>query len=110
MMLLWCAPSSMEDIVLAARKFVEIAAEYCFTQSNLKTNLLLAGLELTNDDLGLSGDLAEVHNIMVEHFKYFGSLVKVCGGIVGDVGCKIAQASRAFAVFIFLCLLQQTCH
>ena len=33
---------------------------------------------------------------MVEHFKYLGSLVEACGGMVGEVGCRIAQASRAY--------------
>ena len=57
--------------------------------------LLVAGLELTNDDLApleLNGGVMEV----VEHFKYLGSLLEACGGVVGEVGCKIAQAPRAF--------------
>ena len=33
---------------------------------------------------------------VVEQFKYLGSLVEECGGIVGEVSYRIAQASRAF--------------
>ena len=60
-----------------------------------KTKLLVAGLGLTNDDLApleLNGGVVEV----IEHFKYLGSLVEACGGMVGEVGCRIAQASRTF--------------
>ena len=42
--------------------------------------------------LKLNGSVVEV----VDQFKYLGSLVEVCGGVVGEVGCRIAQASRAF--------------
>ena len=32
---------------------------------------------------------------VVEQFKYLGSLVEACGGVVGEVSCRIAQASGA---------------
>ena len=33
----------------------------------------------------------------VDQFKYLGSLVEACGGVAGEVHCRIAQASRAFS-------------
>ena len=39
---------------------------------------------------------------------YVGSLVEACGGIVGEVSCRIAQASRVLAVSMILCSLHQT--
>ena len=42
--------------------------------------------------LELEGGVVEV----VDRFKYLGSLVEECGGVVGEVGCRIAQASRVF--------------
>ena len=33
---------------------------------------------------------------VVDEFKYLGSLFEACGGTVGEVSCRIAQASRAF--------------
>ena len=32
---------------------------------------------------------------VVEQFKYLGSLVEAFGGVVGEVSCRIAQASGA---------------
>ena len=80
--------SCREDMVLAASTFDEVATEYGLTLSVPKTKLLVAELRYTNDDLAP----LEV----VEHFKYLGSLVEACGRVVGEVGCRIAQASRAF--------------
>ena len=82
-------------MVLAASTFDEVATKYGLTLSIPKTKLLVAGLGLTNDDLApleLNGGVVE----MVEHFKYLGSLVEASGGVVGEVGCRIAQAARAF--------------
>ena len=82
--------------VLAASTFDEVATEYGLTLSVPKTKLVVAGLKLTNDDLApleLNGGVVEV----VEHFKYLGSLVEACNGVAGEVGSRIAQASRAFA-------------
>ena len=89
--------SCTEDMVLAARIFYEVATENGFIQSVPKTKLLVAGIGLTNDDLAsleLDGGLVEV----VEQFKYLGSLVEACGGIVCEVSCRIivAQVSRDF--------------
>ena len=87
--------SSRENMVLAARTFDEVATEYGLTLSVPKTKLLVAGIGLTDDDLAplkLSGGVVEV----VEYFKYLGSMVAACGGVVGEVGCRIAQASRVF--------------
>ena len=33
---------------------------------------------------------------VVEQFRYLISLVEAHGGVVGEVSCRIAQASRAF--------------
>ena len=87
--------SCIEDVVLAARIFDEVATENGLTLNVSKTKLLVAGLGLTIDDLApleLDGGVVEV----VEQFKYLGSLVEACGGVVGEVSCRIAQASRAF--------------
>ena len=87
--------SCREDVVLAARIFDEIATENGLTLSVPKTKLLVAGIVLTNDDLApleLDGGVVGV----VEQFKYLGSLVEACDRIVGEVSCRIAQASRAF--------------
>ena len=76
-------------MVLAARMFDKLATEYGLTLSVPKTKLLVAVLGLTNNDLApleLNRGVVEV----VEHFKYLGSLVEVCGRVVGEVGCKIA--------------------
>ena len=57
--------------------------------------MLVAGIRLADDDLvplELGGGVAEV----VKPFKYLGSLVEACGGIVSEVSCRIAQASGAF--------------
>ena len=87
--------SCREDVVLAAGIFDEVATENGLTLSVPKTKLLVAGIGLTHDDLApleLDGGVVEV----VEQFKYLGSLVEACGGIVGEVSYRIAQASRAF--------------
>ena len=77
--------SCRENMVLAARMFDEIATECVLTLSVPKTKLLVAGLGLTTDvlaPLDLNGGVVEV----VEHFRYLGSLVEACGGLVGEVG------------------------
>ena len=87
--------SCREDMVLAARTFDEVAIEYGLTLSVPKTKLLVAGLRHTNDDLApleLNGGEVEV----VDQFKYLGSLVEACSGVVGEVGCRFAQVSKAF--------------
>ena len=56
--------------------------------------MLVAGIELTNDDLAplvLDRDVVEVF----AQFKYLGFLVEACGGVV-QVSCRIAQAFRTF--------------
>ena len=81
--------------MLVAGIFDEVATENGLTLSVPKTKLLVAGIGLTHDDLApleLDGGVVEV----VEQFKYLGSLVEACGGIVGEVSYRIAQASRAF--------------
>ena len=75
--------SCREDVVLAARIFDEEVTENGLTLSVPKTKLLVTGLGLTIDDLApleLDGGVVEV----VEQFKYLGSLVEVCVGIVGE--------------------------
>ena len=82
-------------MVLAARTFDEVATEYGLTLSVPKTKLLVAGLRHTNDDLApLELNRGEVE--VVDQFKYLRSLVEVCSGVVGEVGCRLAQASKAF--------------
>ena len=34
--------------------------------------------------------------MVVDQFKYLGSLVEARGGVVGEASCRTAQASRAF--------------
>ena len=71
----------------------------------------MLGLD-TVDDLApseLAGGVVEV----VEQFKYLGLLVEACGGVIGEVSHRIAQASRAFgslcdSVFTFSDLTMQT--
>ena len=67
--------------------------EYGLTLSVPKTKLLVVGLGLTNDDLAPlalnGGAVVEVVEV-VEHFKYLGSLVEAYGGVVDEVGCRIA--------------------
>ena len=95
--------SCREDMVLAARTFDEIATKYGLTLSVPKTKLLVAGLGLANDDLApleLNGGVVEV----VNQFKYLGSLVEACGGVVGEVGCRIVQASKAFGSICVCCI------
>ena len=90
------------DMVLAARMFDEVHS-YGLTLNVPETKLLVAGLGLTNDDLApldLNGGVVE----LTEHFKYLGSLMAACGGVVGEVGWWIPQASRAFGklpAFVF---------
>ena len=85
--------SYRENMVLAARIF---SIKKGLTLSAPKIKLLVAGIGRTNDDLApleLDGSVVEV----VEQFKYLGLLVEACDGVVGEVNCKIVQASRAFS-------------
>ena len=87
--------SCRENMALAARIFGEGATENGLTLSVPKTKLLVAGIGLTNNDLiplELDGGIVGV----AEQFKYLGSLVEVSGGVVGEVSCRIVQASRVF--------------
>jgi len=87
--------SCREDVILAARMFDKVATEFGLTLSVSKTKLLVARIGLTGDHLApleLEGGVAEV----VDRFMYLGSLVEAHGGVVGEVGCRIVQASRVF--------------
>ena len=87
--------SFREKMILVARRFDKVATEFGLTLSVPKTKLPVAGIGLTGDDLApleLEGDLVEV----VDKFKYLGSLIEAHGGVVGEVGCRIARASRIF--------------
>ena len=80
--------------MLAARIFDEVATENGLTLTVPETKLL-PGIGLTNHDLApleLDGGIVEV----VERFKYLGSLVEACDGVVGKAGCRITQTSWAF--------------
>ena len=68
--------------------FEEVASELGLTMSVPKMKLLVAGIGLTDYDLGpleLDGGVVEV----VDEFKYLGSLVESRGGVVGEVSCRI---------------------
>ena len=87
--------SCREEMILAARMFDKVATEFGLTLSVPKTKLLVAGIGPTGDDLApleLEGGLVEV----VDRLKYLGSLDEARGGVVGEVGSGIAQASRVF--------------
>ena len=82
-------------MILAARMFDKVATEFGLTLSVPKTKLLVAGIGLTGDDLApleLEGGVVEVF----DGFKHSGSFVEARGGVVGEVGSRIVQASRVF--------------
>ena len=60
-----------------------------------KTKLLVAGTGLASDDFALL-ELGEGVVDMVDQFKYLGSLVEACGGVLGEIKVRIAQAARTF--------------
>jgi len=87
--------ASRSDMVIAARVFEEVTAEFGLTLSIRKTKLLVAGANLTVNDvapLKLGGGSIEV----VKELKYLGSVIEACGGVSGEVNCRIAQASKIF--------------
>jgi len=76
--------TSRLDMIIAARLFEEVIAEFGLTISILKTKLLVAGANLTIDDvapLEVGGGSVEV----VKEFKYLGSLIKACGGMTREI-------------------------
>ena len=69
-------------MVIAARIFEGVTAGFGLTLSIPKTKLLVAGVNLTVEDvasLELDGGSVEV----VKEFKYLGSLVEAHGGVAG---------------------------
>ena len=86
--------SSRDEMILVARMFDKVATEFGLTLSIPKMKLLVAGIGLTGDDL-VPLEL-EAGVVEVDRFKYLGSLVEARGGVVGEIGCRIAQASRVF--------------
>ena len=61
----------------------------------MKTKLLVVGSKDETDLRPLKlGDDGEVE--CVKEFKYLGSIVEARGGVVKEVGERIAKASRAF--------------
>lgn len=74
-------------MVLATVTFDEVAITteqlaWAYTLSVPKMKLLFAGLGLTNDDfapLEMGGGVVEVFEL----FKYLGSLVEACSGMIG---------------------------
>jgi len=82
-------------VVIAARLFEEVTAEFGLTLSIPKTKLLVAGANLTIDDvapLELGGGSVEV----VKECKYLGSLIEVRGEMTVEVNRRIARASKVF--------------
>ena len=75
--------------------FDKVAGKSGLTLSVPKTKLLVAGTDLTSDDLAPL-ELDEGVVDVVDQLKYLGSLVEACGGVVAEVSNRIAQASRAF--------------
>ena len=99
-------------MVLASRIFDGVANENGLTLIVRKMKLLVTGIGLTDDDMAPS-ELDEGIVGVVEQFKYLGSLVEACGGVVGEVSCRTAQASRAFgslcnSIFTALDLTMET--
>ena len=87
--------ASRSDMVITARIFKKVTTEFGLTLSIPKTKLLVAGANLTTDDvapLELGGGSVEV----VKEFKYLGSLIEAHGGMTGEANRRIAQASRVF--------------
>ena len=71
-----------------------VLREWGLTMSMTKTKLLVVGSDEVEDLRPLEVDGSEVE--CVSEFKYLGSLVESRGGIVKEVGERIAKASRAF--------------
>jgi len=87
-------------MVIASRIFEEVTVEFDLTLSIPKTKLLVAGANFTANvvaPLELGGGSVEV----AKEFKYFRSLIEACGGVLGEVNCRITQASK-FLVNVFL--------
>ena len=79
----------------AAAELERIINGWGLTLSAVKTKLLVAGAPRTEEELRtlvLQGEEIE----WVGYFKYLGSVLEAKGGIVKDVGERIAKASRAF--------------
>jgi len=89
-------------MVIAARVFEEVTAEFGLTLSIPKTKLFVAGANLTANDIApleLGGGIVEV----VKEFKHLGSLIEACGGVSGEVNHGIAQASKFLVTFVVWC-------
>ncbi len=71
-----------------------VLREWGLTMSMTKTKLLIVGSDEVEDLRPLEVDSSEVE--CVSEFKYLGSLAESRGGIVKEVGERIAKASRAF--------------
>ena len=84
--------ASRSCMVIAARVFEEVTAEFGLTLSIPKMKLLVAGTANDIAPLELGGGSVE----MVKEFKYLGSLIKACGGVSGKVYHRITQASKFF--------------
>ena len=92
-MIVSCTRQDMEE---AAKVFNEVAAEFGLTVSVVKTKLLVAGSNLSEEE-----DLAPLQICFqlvewVQSFKYLGSFANVSGSVALDVQDKIGRASRAF--------------
>ena len=86
--------TSRESMKRAACVLDEILREWGLTLSIVKTKLMVAGSRDEGDrrPLQLEGGEAEC----VPDFKYLGSVIKSRGGVVKEVGERIAKASKAF--------------
>jgi len=93
-------------MVIAARVFEEVAAEFGLILSIPKMNLLVAGAYLTANNvapLELGGGSVKV----VKELKYLESLIEACGWVSGEINHRIIQASKFFAHLSSLVFLAQ---
>ena len=87
--------TTRESMDRAASILQDLLREWGLTLSVVKTKLLVVGSEDETDLRPLKlGDDGEVE--CVKEFKYLGSIVEARGGVVKEVGERIAKASRAF--------------
>ena len=89
--------TSRESMEYAAVELEKIVRAWGLTLSVGKTKLVVAGAPSSVEDLRpLTLEGGEIE--CVRDFKYLGSIVEEKGGVVKEVGERIAKASRAFGM------------
>ena len=86
---------SMECTAAELERVMRVIKDWGLTLSVVKTKLLVAGIPGIEDEFRpfeLEGGEVEC----VNDFKYLGSVLEVNGGIVKEVGERIAKGARAF--------------